>query len=255
MNHLIIWKELSLFIGTNQRAISKHQHPLIQLIVGVDEPFLWKDDSGTWIEKKILLVSPNHSHECNATGQKVLIISIDPDSILGEFIKHQYLNVNSIIDFSFKQKEFDIINLMELIRKNNWDKIHQRIKTLFDFDSNISFSIKKDERIQSVLDYINNNIDSEINTKKLMEISYLSESRLLHLFKQLMGLPIRNYILWCRIQIAFYQILDGNSLTKTAYVAGFSDQAHLTRTFVKTIGLPPSAILKNSKFVQVFFPE
>lgn len=255
MNHLIIWKELSLFIGVNQRAISKHQHPLIQLIAGVNGPYLWKDDDGNWIEKDVLLVSPNHSHECNAAGQKVVIISIDPESVLGEFIKYQYLDAKPIVDFSFKYGQFDITKLMELLMNNNWNDIHQSIKTLFEFDSKTSVSTKKDERIQNVLDYISHNIDSEISTKTLMDVSYLSESRLLHLFKELMGLPIRNYILWCRIQIAFNQILEGNSLTQAAYYAGFSDQAHLTRTFVKTIGLPPSSLLKNSKFVQVFFPE
>ncbi len=254
MNHLIIWKELYLFIGINQRAIAKHQHPLIQLIIGVDGPFLWKDEGGNWIEKNVLLVSPNHAHECDAKGLKVAIISIDPESVWGEFVNRQYLDIHPMIDFSFRNGRFDLASIMSLIKENNWAEIHQNIQALFDFDATVSMLHPKEERIQKVLDYIHANIDRKISTKILMEVSHLSESRLLHLFKETMGLPIRNYILWRRIRIAFYQILEGKALTAAAYIAGFSDQAHLTRTFVKTIGLPPSAILKNSKFVQVFFP-
>ena len=35
----------------------------------------------------------------------------------------------------------------------------------------------------------------------------------------------------------------------------FSDQAHMTRTFCNMIGVPPSLISKNSKFVQVSTPR
>jgi len=94
-----------------------------------------------------------------------------------------------------------------------------------------------------------------IDTKTLMEIAHLSESRMLHLFKEKMGLPIRNYILWFRLKTVLLQILDGKSLTEAAYSAGFSDQAHMTRTCVKMLGIPPSQIIKNSKFVQVSIQE
>ena len=255
MNQLIIWKELSLFIGINQIAISKHQHPIIQLIAGVDGPYLWKDNHGCWIEKNVLLVAPNHSHECNANGRKVVIISIDNESLLGEFVKERHLKTEPIIDFSSTNRAFDFPKLVKLLANNQWHEIHQIIENIFGFKPSVPVSIKKDERIVKVLDHIKNNIDSDINTEVLMDVSCLSESRLLHLFKNQMGLPIRNYILWCRIKIAFNKIVEGNSLTKAAYQAGFSDQAHLTRNFVKTFGASPSSLLKNSKFVQVFFPD
>lgn len=255
LNHLIIWKELSLFIGTNERVISKHQHPFIQLIAGVNGPYLWKDDGGNWSEKNILLVSPNHPHECDANGQKVIIITIDNESRLGEFLRDRYFKSKPIIDFSPNNEKFDLTLFIRLLAENQWEDLHQRIMSSLDFNSMMSVQDKKDNRIQNVLDYINDNINNEINTKSLMDVSYLSESRLLHLFKEQIGLPIRNYILWYRIQIAFNEIVKGMSLTQAAHFAGFSDQAHLTRTFVRTFGAPPSTLLKNSKFVQVSFPS
>jgi AraC-like DNA-binding protein len=116
-------------------------------------------------------------------------------------------------------------------------------------------ALMKDDRVEKILKFISNNIETLIDTKTLMEIAHLSESRMLHLFKEKMGLPIRNYILWFRLKTVLLQILNGESLTEAAYSAGFSDQAHMTRTCVKMIGIPPSQIIKNSKFVQVSFQE
>lgn len=256
MNHLIIWKELSLFMGLNQRAITQHQHPLVQLVFGMDEPFLWKNEKGDWIEKRSLLITANHRHECDATGKKIVLIDIDPESSLGEFIKTTYLSNFVLIDFPIQQiAHLELKNLDQLIDKRDWASIYNKIISVFQYDSALKINTKRDERIERLVLYIDAHIDQPITTKDLMQVANLSESRLLHLFKQEMGLPIRNYILWQKIQRAFKYVLAGNSLTEAAYYAGFSDQAHLTRTFVKTIGLPPSEVIKNSKFIQVSFPE
>lgn len=255
MNHLIIWKELSLFIGSNNTSISSHQHPMIQLIISINDSFLWKDATGNWIKKNALLVAPNHRHECNATGKEILIIGIDPESIFGQFVFNYYLASEPLIDFpSSNIKNFDINNITRGIKESNWRELHDSVKSLFKFNlAELPFR-NRDQRIKNVLDYIADNIDTKITTEILMNVSYLSESRLLHLFKQEMGLPIRNYILWHRLQLAFKELSNGHSLTKVAYLTGFSDQSHLTRTFVKTIGATPSSLLKNSKFIQVSFP-
>ena len=255
MNHLIIWKELSLFIGSNNTSISSHQHPMIQLIVSINDSFLWKDAHGNWIEKNALLVAPNHKHACNASGKEILIIGIDPESIFGQFVLNHYLVAESLIDFpSSNIKNFDINNSIRDIKDSKWGHLYDSVKSLFKFNSAELPFKNRDQRVKNVLDFITNNIDTKITTELLMNVSFLSESRLLHLFKQEMGLPIRNYILWHRLQLAFKELSNGHSLTKVAYLTGFSDQSHLTRTFVKTIGATPSSLLKNSKFIQVSFP-
>lgn len=251
-----MWKEVSLFIGSNNKAISEHQHPMIQLIVGVKNPFLWKDKQGNWVPKKALLVAPNHRHECNASDKSVLIIGIDPESKFGQSVHKRYLHEATIIDFPFVNLEK--IDLAEVINNcitdSHWKGLHQIIQELFEYNLTIKLINRKDERIQKVLDFITQNIHTSITTQLLMQVSFLSESRLLHLFKQEMGLPIRNYILWLRLRLVFQELMKGHSLTKAAYASGFADQAHLTRTFVKAIGVTPSTLVKNSKFIQVSFP-
>nr|WP_086938201.1 helix-turn-helix transcriptional regulator [Thaumasiovibrio occultus] len=65
----------------------------------------------------------------------------------------------------------------------------------------------------------------------------LSESRFLHLFRQEMGIAWRPYLLWRRMICAVNAILSGANATEAAHMAGFSDSAHLSRTFRATFGI------------------
>ncbi|MFH4967471.1 AraC family transcriptional regulator [Gaetbulibacter sp. M240] len=255
MNQLIICKDLRLFFGSYPRTITEHSHPVIQLIVAVEGCFLSKDDSGNWLSKNGLLIGPNHTHECDARDVPIISVDIDPESSLGEWVLTNQLKSQPILDYPHSDiNPIDIKAFSDCVENQDWRALRSMIENTFFFrKSNIE--IEKDERIRDVLNFISEHIHENITTERLMDVSHLSESRLIHLFKKEMGLPIRNYILWTRLQIVFESILRGESLTAASYEAGFSDQAHMTRTFTKMIGVPPSSVIKNSKFVQVSFPE
>lgn len=245
---------MTLFWGSNPKAVSEHRHPSIQLVLAAQNSFSSKNKNGEWIEKTGLLIAPNYFHECNAKNIQILSIDIEPESALGEWILKHLLNDHKIINFPPESKEgFNFKELSHNFKNKEWNKIRVIIENSFLYQQTYDPS-QKDDRIENVLNFISQNINKPINTKKLTEVAFLSESRLLHLFKKNMGLPIRNYILWFRLKIVITQIMKGKSLTKSAYEAGFSDQAHMTRTCVNMIGVPPSTFSKNSKFIQVSYP-
>jgi AraC-like DNA-binding protein len=68
----------------------------------------------------------------------------------------------------------------------------------------------------------------------------LSESRLQHLFRDQVGVPIRRYLLWHRYLTALSLLADGASVTRAAHAAGFAGSAHLTRTAVRMNGFTPT---------------
>ncbi|EPR71573.1 helix-turn-helix domain-containing protein [Cyclobacterium qasimii] len=251
MNQVILWKDMILFWGSNEKAISEHRHPTIQLVLATDNSFTSQNGKGEWIEKKGLLIAPNYSHKCNAKNIPILTLDIDPESILGEWIAKHLLNGKKSIDFTPKSIDFKAI--AELLAQQKWEDLRTIVEGVFLFRNEYESALK-DNRIETVIDFIVHNINEPLTSKNLSQVACLSESRLLHLFKEKMGLPIRNYILWIRIKMVIMEITKGNSLTKASFEAGFSDQAHMTRTFIKVIGLPPSTFSKNSKFVQVFIP-
>jgi len=65
----------------------------------------------------------------------------------------------------------------------------------------------------------------------------LSSGRARHLFVEETGLPFRTYLLWLRLNRAVELYSDGRSLTEAAHGAGFSDSAHLSRTFRRMFGV------------------
>ncbi|MGH7788361.1 MAG: helix-turn-helix transcriptional regulator, partial [Candidatus Binatia bacterium] len=82
----------------------------------------------------------------------------------------------------------------------------------------------------------------------------LSLGRFAHLFRAATGVPVRRYILWTRLIAAVRAVSGGASLTTAAHAAGFADSAHLSRTFRRMFGIPPSALARGSTFVQALPP-
>jgi AraC-like DNA-binding protein len=70
----------------------------------------------------------------------------------------------------------------------------------------------------------------------------LSPSRLMHVFTESLGIPLRPYLAWLRLQRAAHAITAGLSLAEAAHAAGFADAAHMTRTFRKMFGVTPSSL-------------
>ena len=80
---------------------------------------------------------------------------------------------------------------------------------------------------------------------KLAAMVGISASRLTHLFSQQVGIPLRRYVLWSRLQLAITRVQAGDDLTGAAHGAGFADSAHLTRTTREMFGLPPSVLSRH----------
>lgn len=72
-----------------------------------------------------------------------------------------------------------------------------------------------------------------------------SASRLSHRFSEEVGLPFRRFVLWTRVKRAVEVVRRGGDLTQAALEAGFSDAAHLSRTFRAMFGLSPSLVLPH----------
>jgi len=70
----------------------------------------------------------------------------------------------------------------------------------------------------------------------------LSNGRARHLFVEMTGLPFRTYLLWLRLTRAVELFSRGSSLTDAAHGAGFSDSAHLSRTFRRMFGISADSL-------------
>jgi AraC family transcriptional regulator of arabinose operon len=67
----------------------------------------------------------------------------------------------------------------------------------------------------------------------------LSPSRLRALTQARFGIPFAKLLQWRKVRLACLALARGASLAEAAVDAGFADQAHLTRTMSRVMGLTP----------------
>jgi AraC-like DNA-binding protein len=101
-----------------------------------------------------------------------------------------------------------------------------------------------DPRIAQVLEILKAAMPEAPSAQQLGERVGLSEGRLIHLFSEQVGVPLRRYVLWLRIRHVVFCLALQRNLTDAAHEAGFADSAHLTRVFRSMFGMAPSHILR-----------
>jgi AraC family transcriptional regulator len=95
-------------------------------------------------------------------------------------------------------------------------------------------------RFKRVVAYIDANLHRSLKSCQLAALCDLSVSHFTRVFKQSAGLSPRHFILQRRIEAACHEMLaTEEALTTLAHACGFSDQAHLSRSFHLYMGATP----------------
>lgn len=99
--------------------------------------------------------------------------------------------------------------------------------------------------IQNVLDYIDDNIKSEISNDDLCSIAGYSYIHLVRLFKQYLSATLNEYILKRRLLYAVYEMNGDLSKTDIAFEFGFDTYAGFYKAFKREFGCSPSKFTKS----------
>ncbi len=106
-----------------------------------------------------------------------------------------------------------------------------------DFNDNSSY--KYNNQVDSIIEYINDNIMNEISIDNLASNFYLSSSYICRIFKSTTGTTINKYITARRISIAKSLLTDGESVNAVCEKCGFNDYSNFLKTFKKAVGVSP----------------
>jgi AraC-like DNA-binding protein len=85
-------------------------------------------------------------------------------------------------------------------------------------------------------------VGGDVSLEALAGAARLSPGRFMHAFTESIGVPLRPYVAWLKLQRATAAIAGGVSLGHAAAAAGFADAAHMSRTFRGMFGVSPSAL-------------
>jgi AraC-like DNA-binding protein len=75
----------------------------------------------------------------------------------------------------------------------------------------------------------------------------------MHVFTESVGVPIRPYIRWLRLQRACGEMMKGATVTQAAHRAGFADAAHLSRTARRLMGTKPRDLIRQPIMTRTAF--
>ena len=215
---------------------SPHSHLSMQLIWPLEHSFCQlngKDIFGP------TLIDSQVSHQLEISEGWILLI--EPKSSLGQVLTSKL----EIQKFSTVKNTFPLLQNKPTQNKDVFQYITPLFQSL-DLDAEqITSNVctVKDARIQSLLTELDQCLQGDCikpSNWRASEVASqlaLSESRFLHLFKEELGIPWRPYILWRRMMCAIQALINNKSATDAAHVAGFSDSAHLSRTFRNNFGM------------------
>lgn len=103
-----------------------------------------------------------------------------------------------------------------------------------------------DPKIESVMNYINANLNQDLSVQALSRQFYLSQSYLMHRFKDVTGCTIHQYVLQKRLIRSAELIRRGVPIMKAAARSGFQDYSAFLRAFQKTYHLSPKDLRTTS---------
>ena len=244
------WEGVIVYV-TQDHLNKAHAHFPALLQIGLGTAFALAVEDQPASDHEVVVMAPNISHSTDSRNQPYIAILIDPDYELYAYL-HPLLNGQAFCSLpaarlkSF-QKQFQQLMTAQLCL----EQVKQLVMdVLLALNPQPLVVLPWDQRIQLACEYIKCCVPHQIPT--IVDVALqvgLSESRLMHLFSQQLGLSMRQYILWLRIRYAIKLWMQGKTLIEIAVESGFSDQAHFTRTLRRMVDFAPSMLKANTVFM------
>ena len=224
---MIVW-------GPGFRAAA-HNHHSVQLLLALHGSLLvregqkkpWRKCGAVWIQTDAI-------HEVDARGTTLVILFVNAESDMGAALSDRIKGGIACVPSREVNRWRGVLGFTpDDTRAETWvTQFLPRPKSPVAIHPGVRRVLSHLHGPQAML--------SNLSLKRLAEIAGLSPSRFMHAFTESVRVPVRPYILWLRLQQAACELRNGASITDAAYRAGFSDAAHLTRTFRRMLGATPS---------------
>jgi AraC-like DNA-binding protein len=235
--------KLYLALKAEKSNVEIHKHSAFQIVITEDNHFHSTLENEKYQNIFGFVIKPQVAHACICDQSNLIILNIEPYSILGKLVSEKLGNSRVVI---FRKKK-DFFHFFE--SQTNEFSVQNFIKN---FQQNQSIT-SIDERIHQSIAYINENFNTNnISTPDIAKKVFLSPSRLADLFKKQIGSSISKYLLWTRLRNAIFQILlkKDKSLTTIALECGFYDSSQMNKYMYQMFGISPSKLKQKSDLIQ-----
>lgn len=242
---MLLWPPILATWGPGG-ASRQHAHHALHLVLCLEGSLRVSTPEGGEVTAVGVLTAPDAAHAIDARGAEVLLLFIEPESEPGGRLRAALDGPLRL----FESSERDQM-LASLDRPLHPSGVARWVEGAFASLGSASTEPRPmHPRIQRVLRELRKRPPGEAALTTLAAVANLSPSRLMHAFTASVGIPLRPYLLWLKLQRAATAIVLGRPLAHAAAEAGFSDAAHMTRTFRSMLGLTPSELRGRSQLIQ-----
>ncbi|WP_454908105.1 helix-turn-helix domain-containing protein [Variovorax gossypii] len=239
-NFLHLWDDRFLYItpAIQSGLTARSSATLLASVSG--HPFTLEAVDGTRTRCTAALVAPHVSRRLDVDGCGLLSLNLDPASSAYRMLAkrmggHGILPIDAR-RFGRLRDDFDPAQRGELGNDRLQALSVKLVEAITEFPE---IEASTDRRIERVLQAIRAHA-GQIQLRELSAVACLSPDRLTHLFAEQVGVSIKRYALWTKVRRTVQQFTAHRPLTDVALVSGFTDAAHMSRTFQRYFGLPPS---------------
>lgn len=222
-------------------ASSLHAHHALHLMVCTRGALRVRWSSrGRWLDAPGLVTAPDVPHAVQAERAEILLVFVDPESAAGSALA-------AVLTGSIRlllEREAAMLRRgepREIMGQGGSSWIDGVVAALGGPAAPVR--PPPSARVRSVLAVLRSAPpDADTSLAALAAAVGWSPGRLMHAFTESIGIPLRPYQAWLRLQRSAAAIVAGVTLADAAHGAGFSDAAHMARTFRRMLGITPSAL-------------
>lgn len=111
------------------------------------------------------------------------------------------------------------------------------------------------DKFTELINYIENNLDKDIDSKKMSQILCVNEYTMYRIFTFLTGMTLTEYIRKRRLSMAAIELQNSNiKIIDLAIKYGYENSESFSRSFYKFHGIKPSKVKKEKQYIKNFPP-
>ena len=240
--HIYAWPEKFLYLGPSTKT-SPHRNHAATWLLATEGNLRVTLDSGEVLENQVIFLPSETQYATDLASSSIAALYWEPEST--SFLRALDKIENVPRAFACAAASTDAFSRLYDFDTTR-DEAFELLARIFGFARmQPSQPPYVDARINAALAFLRDSPQDYDSIEALSARVHLSPSRFAHLFKKVVGVPVRRYVLWLKMRRALDLAIAGDSLTTAALSAGFADSAHLSRSVRKMMGIAPEFLFRQ----------
>lgn len=233
-----------IFIGRNIQS-NFHDHYAITILISLGDPFKITTVDLKQDLYKVAIIQKNINYDLQSSENDFLaFIHIVPYSEIGINLSDRKKAIKKL-DINHFENSLKELKTWFGSSENDTGKVENLLNMFSQIPQTLdNEKVLIDSRIRKSFDLIIQNENEKLAINEIAKSIHLSSSHFARLFKRETEMTFREFVLHRKLIKSIYAMYKENSLTEAAFIGGFSDQPHFTRTFKNSFGINPSSSRK-----------